>query len=205
MTFNAKRAGKALESEVEDALLKIADQDKDMDVRTRTHRIITSGSMKSDKGDVVTNIPFIDPQILIECKRRATKTKKGGSHIDIEYGWLDKVVEEAELRKCLPVLVYAYRSKKLSRRHAMVPRVFTQQYGLNHVGVIDTDALHMRDKVFRMLWSRDKERKDEIHLVGLRSRVNTSWAVMSFERFLSIIEGKKYEEVSSGDETPQNA
>lgn len=117
--MNPKQAGKAFESEIEKDLMDLVGQTRDGDARFRTRRIFSSGNAMSDKGDVITCIDQLPKQILIECKRRRTKSKKQGVFFSLDYSWLDKIKEEAERRGCIPLFVFAFTGVKKNRIWAM--------------------------------------------------------------------------------------
>lgn len=163
-----KRAGKSFESEIEKNLLDLFGQTKDMDIRERTHRIFSSGSQKSDEGDVITCIPQLEKQFLIECKRRATKTKKEGPFLDVKLEWLDVIEKDALKRNCLPLFVGSFTGCKHDRIFVMTTYRVSYKEGIivegsriritrkYLVGIGDKakciDLGYKRDKWFLMSW-----------------------------------------------------
>jgi len=106
--------GYALEHEVEEVFLRFAKQDRNSPLSERTFRVPQSGSIRGLKGDIVTNIPFLPFQFLVECKARKTKSKKGPIfRLDSE--WLPKLEKEAAETNKIPLLVFSFKGVKSDR------------------------------------------------------------------------------------------
>jgi hypothetical protein len=106
--------GYALEHEIEEILLRLAKQNREVPMPERTFRVPQSGSIRGLKGDIVTNIPFLPFQFLIECKSRRARSKKGPVfRLDSE--WLPKLEKEAAEMNKVPLLVFSFKGVKADR------------------------------------------------------------------------------------------
>ena len=106
--------GYVLEHEVEEIFLQLAKQNRDVPMSERTFRVPQSGSIRGLKGDIVTNVPFLPFQFLIECKSRKTKSKKGPV-FRLDFEWLLKLEKEAMEVNKIPLLVFSFKGVKLDR------------------------------------------------------------------------------------------
>lgn len=102
-----RNLGYAFEHEVEELLMALEDQRRSDSLAKRTRRQPASGAMESAKGDVVTNLSFLDGigQLMVECKDR--KDGRGdGKSVRIKKDELDKARKEAEEALMLPVFAF---------------------------------------------------------------------------------------------------
>jgi hypothetical protein len=106
--------GYVLEHEVEEIFLRFAGQRRDVPMSERTFRVPQSGSIRGLKGDIITNIPFLPFQFLIECKSRRALSKKG-SVFRLNTEWFPKLEEEASEVNKVPLLVFSFKGVKKDR------------------------------------------------------------------------------------------
>jgi hypothetical protein len=109
------RKGYSLEHEVEDIFLKLAGQQREIPLSERTFRVPQSGSIRGLKGDILTNVPFLPFQFLIECKSRRTKSAKNDFIFRLDTSWLSKVSQEADSVERVPLLVFSFKGAKVDR------------------------------------------------------------------------------------------
>jgi len=106
--------GYALEHEIEEVFLRFAKQDRNSPLSERTFRVPQSGSIRGLKGDIITNVPFLPFQFLIECKSRKTLSKKGPV-FRLNAEWFPKLEEEASKANKVPLLVFSFKGVKKDR------------------------------------------------------------------------------------------
>ena len=90
-----KAAGKAFEYRVRDVLIEYGFE---------AQRIVLSGMMAGDKGDVKADMPPL--KFLIECK------KSRSDAITVTGPWLHKIIEEAKAKDRIPLLVHGTLSAR---------------------------------------------------------------------------------------------
>jgi len=109
------RKGYGLEHEVEDIFLRLAGQQRETPLSERTFRVPQSGSIRGLKGDVLTNVPFLPFQFLIECKSRKIRSAKGDFIFRLDASWLSKISQEADSVGRIPLLVFSFKGAKVDR------------------------------------------------------------------------------------------
>jgi hypothetical protein len=116
------RKGYSLEHEIEDIFLKLAGQQREIPLSDRTFRVPQSGSIRGLKGDILTNVPFLPFQFLIECKSRKTRSAKGDFIFRLDASWLSKVSQEADSVGRVPLLVFSFKGTKVDRLWCCIRR-----------------------------------------------------------------------------------
>lgn len=201
MSKSQKAIGKRLESEIEDHFLTLTGQTRHDDVRFRTHRIANSGSMDSDKGDIITIIPFLVKQLLIECKRRASNTKKDGPIIDIPFLWLTKIEEEATNRRCLPIVTFGYKGPREKRLQTICRcKDIKELFNIDVTAILREESLYIRESkkvpTFRLIHKNLLELKDKIYRLEIDPKYG-DWCLIDFLDFIELL--KKLKQESSVD------
>ena len=141
--------GYPLEHEVEQIFLNLAGQRRTNGILTRTFRVPQSGSIRGLKGDVVTNIPFLKKQFLIECKAR----KSEPFYLDPE--WLLKIEQEAKETDKIPLLVFSFKGAKKDRLWCCIR--FTDYENLFNERPIITSKLSLSRKKYSLVRKKLKE------------------------------------------------
>jgi hypothetical protein len=111
--------GYGLEHEVEQLLMGLEDQQNSTPLGMRTHRQPASGAMDCAKGDVVTNLRFLElwGQWMVECKDR--KNARGdGKSVSIKKDELDKARKEAEQNGMHPLFAFKVKQPVGGNRQA---------------------------------------------------------------------------------------
>ena len=106
--------GYPLEHEVEQLFMDLAGQSRKNGLLERTFRVPQSGSIRGLKGDIITKIPFLKKQFLIECKARKCMSKQGRV-FRLDPDWLSKVEKEATELSMIPLLVFSFKGAKKDR------------------------------------------------------------------------------------------
>jgi hypothetical protein len=114
--------GYPFEHLIESWALSLENKTINGNMEERSIRVPTSGAMRGMNGDIRTRFPFLDKQLLIECKsRQNASTKAGIRSVRLEKEWLDKNYEESIKDKRLSVVMINYKATKHNRIHVVMP------------------------------------------------------------------------------------
>lgn len=118
--------GYPFEHSIEEDLLQLGEQKRETPLFERSHRIPTSGAARGMKGDVRSNIPWLRPHWIIECKHHRQSLAAGSSYKFYEKDWLDLQRDAASYgtpKDYAPVFIFCFKGQKnasyccMSREH----------------------------------------------------------------------------------------
>lgn len=104
--------GYALEHTIEDMLLLAAGQQREQPLYSRSHRNPTSGAHRGAKGDVVSMIPWLPRQWVIECKHYRQQSARGAVYRLAGKDWSDAARDAASYGNAIPVFVFCFKGQR---------------------------------------------------------------------------------------------
>lgn len=112
-SYTLSHKGYALEHILENLLLEVGEQKRETPIWDRSRRNPSSGAMRGLKADVVSNIPWLKPDWIFECKHYRQSSLKGPSYRFQAKDWWDL---ERDARSyhvdAVPVFVFCFKGQK---------------------------------------------------------------------------------------------
>ena len=185
--------GYKLENDIENFLLKLAEQSRDLPMWKRCHRVPQSGAIRGEKGDVISvDVPFFDKQLMFECKRRKERLKTG-MLFTLPERWLTKNEDEAYSYELRPIFVGAFTSARHWRMFVVTDKKICINF-LNFSTGVPVEIIKANKKGNFKIQKKILDKAwDEDYQASFKLEGKRSWMLYSFKIFEEILISKKGE------------